>query len=230
MKKIYVVAGLIAVLFFLENPDIAATEQDIISLSANMESGMIENSDSDSIPPPLFRSLDWIFIVPAAISALSLLLFMFFKQKQKRRTQHVFTDSIQNAEPPNPHPHPRPQAKLVYMGETDTNDSHSSRIFFLDQRKITIGRADENTIIIPGSTVSTFHATILFQNGQFQLIDHHSLNGTFLRNSRIPPNKPVVLKHGDNIKFATFAFHFLRTDKPPSDATILMANILKVDS
>ena len=62
------------------------------------------------------------------------------------------------------------------------------RLWWLDQELLideqrpilTIGRADENDLVIKGSLVSRLHARIEFARHKFTLIDH-STNGTFVR-------------------------------------------------
>ena len=64
------------------------------------------------------------------------------------------------------------------------------RLWWLDQELLideqrpilTIGRADENDLIVKGSLVSRLHARIEFARHKFTLIDH-STNGTFVRDA-----------------------------------------------
>ncbi len=52
-----------------------------------------------------------------------------------------------------------------------------------DQRKsITMGRADDNDVVIKGNLISRIHAKIEMRRGKFVLIDQ-STNGTFLKNT-----------------------------------------------
>jgi pSer/pThr/pTyr-binding forkhead associated (FHA) protein len=96
----------------------------------------------------------------------------------------------------------------------------------IDKREITIGRDPKNVIVIPKPTVSNFHATIYYIDGHFQLKDHHSTNGTFVKNSRLAPDQPVRLKHGDIVKFATFDFRFLNTDRAAATEAIMLTERL----
>ncbi len=51
-----------------------------------------------------------------------------------------------------------------------------------DQRKsVTIGRADDNDLVIKGNLISRIHAKVEMRRGKFVLIDQ-STNGTFLKN------------------------------------------------
>ncbi len=74
--------------------------------------------------------------------------------------------------------------------QTDRAHCTRLRLWWLDQELLideqrpilTIGRADENDLVIKGSLVSRLHARIEFARHKFTLIDH-STNGTFVRES-----------------------------------------------
>ena len=51
-----------------------------------------------------------------------------------------------------------------------------------DQRKaVTIGRAEDNDLVVKGNLISRIHAKVEMRRGKFMLIDQ-STNGTFLQN------------------------------------------------
>lgn len=52
-------------------------------------------------------------------------------------------------------------------------------------REITIGRDSKNNIVLPHISVSKRHASIVFENGSFYIIDHASTNGVVVNNQRI---------------------------------------------
>lgn len=62
----------------------------------------------------------------------------------------------------------------------------------------TIGRSENNTIIIKEDTISSNHAKIVFSNGQFYIEDLGSSNGTFINGKNITS---TVVNHGDVFKF-----------------------------
>ena len=71
----------------------------------------------------------------------------------------------------------------------------------LDQPPITIGRADDNRIILsPETGSSRHHAEITEADGKWSVRDLGSLNGTFVNGQRI--EWPRVLNPGDEIKIA----------------------------
>lgn len=173
-----------------------------------------------------FLAMDGVLILLVAIVALGTALSLLLRRRKKHPAQHIPADPMKK----NNSPHSHPRAQLVGLSDIGMSGSNPHQLYILnDQHKITIGRAPGNTIVIPESTVSSFHATIEFIGGRFRLEDNHSSNGTFINNNCLPPHKPFPLSHGSIIKFAKFGFRFLRTDRTPSDATIMVAEILKVN-
>ena len=68
---------------------------------------------------------------------------------------------------------------------------------------ITIGRADDNIIVIPDSSASSHHAVISIEsNGSMTITDQNSTNGTYVNGNRINKSKlskTDVIKVGDNL-------------------------------
>ncbi len=72
-----------------------------------------------------------------------------------------------------------------------------SKNYRLNKPTMTIGRAANNDIIIPEQTVSSHHATLTIENGNFFISDMNSTNGTFVNGTRIDKK---MLKGGDLLK------------------------------
>lgn len=72
-----------------------------------------------------------------------------------------------------------------------------SKNYRLNKPTMTIGRAANNDIIIPEQTVSSHHATLTIENGNFFISDMDSTNGTFVNGTRIDKK---MLKGGDLLK------------------------------
>ena len=68
---------------------------------------------------------------------------------------------------------------------------------------MSIGRGDDNDLIISYGTVSRKHAVVTAERGRYYATDLNSTAGTFLDNVRLEPNKPTawlpghVLRVGD---------------------------------
>lgn len=67
-----------------------------------------------------------------------------------------------------------------------------------------IGRGSANSIVIPNKFVSTNHARIFPQQGQWALDDLGSTNGTFLNG--VPVSSPLLLNAGDHFQIGDTYF------------------------
>jgi Mg-chelatase subunit ChlD len=191
-------------------------------LSTNITTVTIKKKEPASIFTSLLRSLGWTILILFVLAAVSLLVTLFLRQKKKHILQRTSTaprkeDDSQNL---------KPEAQLLGLNKTGMDNSEPQPLYLIDKREITIGRDPKNVIVIPKPTVSNFHATIYYIDGHFQLKDHHSTNGTFVKNSRLAPDQPVRLKHGDIVKFATFDFRFLNTDRAAATEAIMLTERL----
>jgi len=86
-----------------------------------------------------------------------------------------------------------PAAVLVFAEGLDMVSKYS----LLENNRI--GRAADNSLVIPDETVSAHHARLAFQEGQWWLEDLGSRNGTAVNG--IPLEGPLVVTYGDQITF-----------------------------
>ena len=68
------------------------------------------------------------------------------------------------------------------------------------QRTTTIGRDNENDIVLESLTVSRQHALLLPDGAGVRLLDLESTNGTLVNGVLAPPDAPVRLNDGDLIQ------------------------------
>jgi len=68
--------------------------------------------------------------------------------------------------------------------------------YAVDKDTLTIGRAEDNDMMIENLSVSGHHAKLVRENGDFVLIDLNSLNGTFVNGHKV---SKWILKHNDLI-------------------------------
>jgi hypothetical protein len=80
--------------------------------------------------------------------------------------------------------------------------------------KISIGRSDDNNIIIAESRVSRRHAIIEFKKPQFVIGDVGSSNGTFLNGHKLVPNQQFILNDWDKIRIASAVYTARMVEKP----------------
>lgn len=71
-------------------------------------------------------------------------------------------------------------------------------------REITIGRREENSVVIQEAYVSGHHAKVYSQNGRYVLQDLQSTNGTLLNGEKIQSR--VYINVGDEVQIGTTIF------------------------
>ncbi len=74
----------------------------------------------------------------------------------------------------------------------------STRRFPLRPGKTSIGRRDDNDIVLADGSVSSLHAWVIEDNGSYRLMNILSTNGSFVNNERVTE---APLKEGDRIRF-----------------------------
>jgi len=69
---------------------------------------------------------------------------------------------------------------------------------------LSIGRSDENALVLPESSVSRLHAELrIDHDGQAWITDRGSTNGTYRNGRRLTPREPSRLGDGDRIRIGT---------------------------
>lgn len=77
---------------------------------------------------------------------------------------------------------------------------------FVDNARLTVGRAPTNQIVIDDPAVSREHAAIVPVGNDHILEDLASANGTFVNGMRVPRR---ILQHGDVIAFGAYGLRYL---------------------
>jgi uncharacterized protein YkwD len=77
------------------------------------------------------------------------------------------------------------------------------------KRKINVGNASDNDVVVPDPTVSRRHAILKRRFRRYRLIDLESTNGTFINGRRI--NGPTRIVRGDEVRFGAARFVFLES-------------------
>jgi pSer/pThr/pTyr-binding forkhead associated (FHA) protein len=86
--------------------------------------------------------------------------------------------------------------------------------FELSQERVTIGRTEDNSLVLADEGVSRQHAAIEYHNGEYFIVDLDSQNGVFLNNEKI---EKAPLKYWDEIQIHNFVIKFMA--KPGLGAT-----------
>ena len=82
--------------------------------------------------------------------------------------------------------------------------------FLLDQETTTAGRHPEADIFLDDVTVSRRHAEFRLNNGEFEVVDVGSLNGTYVNRE---PRNSQARSVGDEIQIGKFRLVFLADTK-----------------
>jgi pSer/pThr/pTyr-binding forkhead associated (FHA) protein len=64
---------------------------------------------------------------------------------------------------------------------------------------LTIGRGDENDLVINYAAASRSHALVTFDRGRYYVIDLGSANGTYLGNARLDSHTPTLWATGQSM-------------------------------
>ncbi|WP_339699964.1 ATP-binding cassette domain-containing protein [uncultured Roseivirga sp.] len=115
--------------------------------------------------------------------------------------------------------HSKPEPKQVFAGVKDR---------IMSQGKLRIGRKPDNDIVIDDPTVGRYHAEVIYEEGQFWLVDLDSLNGTYLNGNERVKGK-TLLTDTDNVVIALNTFNLLegRVDLRKQKYAISAKNIFK---
>lgn len=70
----------------------------------------------------------------------------------------------------------------------------------------TIGRAEDNGLIIDDEFISSHHAVLRHERGSWWLSDAGSTNGTWANERKV--ERPVVIKPGDTLRFGRLRVRF----------------------
>ncbi len=71
-----------------------------------------------------------------------------------------------------------------------------------DKAEVTIGRIQQNDVVLPKGNVSKHHSRVVLKDGRFLVVDLKSTNGTYVNGKRI--STPTVVKPGDKIYIGDF--------------------------
>jgi pSer/pThr/pTyr-binding forkhead associated (FHA) protein len=109
--------------------------------------------------------------------------------------------------PPRPQPAEGAVDDGTYGKLVGINGSFTGEEWILSERENTIGRTEENFILLPDPSVSRQHARIVMDEaGNYVVYDLRSSNSTAVNRKRITQS---VLRNGDLVSFGNVAFRFV---------------------
>jgi sigma-B regulation protein RsbU (phosphoserine phosphatase) len=98
--------------------------------------------------------------------------------------------------------------------------------FPLTRDRTTLGRQVDCGIVLAGKQVSRQHAQILLRDGQCEVEDLGSSNGTYLNGQRLTPRRPAPLTERDELQIGPYFFGLQHEatapPRPPSDPALVI--------
>jgi adenylate cyclase len=92
------------------------------------------------------------------------------------------------------------EARLSLLESVDPVPAEYS--LFKDE--VSLGRGEDNDVVIPHASVSRAHARLMRRNGVFELTDLNSTNGTYLNEQ--PVHGSVSVGSGHQVRFGDVRF------------------------
>jgi pSer/pThr/pTyr-binding forkhead associated (FHA) protein len=133
-----------------------------------------------------FLAVLWLFVI-AAVGVVRTDLFGQVSQRRRRSA------GAQRPVPPPTAPATRPprSARATPQQLLVTAGALAGTTLGLTDQQITIGRADDATLVLADDYASTRHARLFPQDGQWLVEDLGSTNGTYLDRQKVTAPTPV---------------------------------------
>jgi pSer/pThr/pTyr-binding forkhead associated (FHA) protein len=131
-----------------------------------------------------FLAVLWLFVI-AAVGVVR--TDLFGQVSQRRRRSGVVPQPRPARAKPARQPRAAPQQLLVTAGAL------AGTSLGLADQQITIGRADDATLVLSDDYASTRHARLFPQDGQWLVEDLGSTNGTYLDRQKVTQPTPVPI-------------------------------------
>jgi Inner membrane component of T3SS, cytoplasmic domain len=131
-----------------------------------------------------FLAVLWLFVI-AAVGVVRTDLFGQLSQRRRR--------SSGGPKPAGPAARPPRSARVIPQQLLVTAGSLAGTSLGLADQQITIGRADDATLVLTDDYASTRHARLFPQDGQWLVEDLGSTNGTYLDRQKVTGPTPVPI-------------------------------------
>jgi pSer/pThr/pTyr-binding forkhead associated (FHA) protein len=134
-----------------------------------------------------FLAVLWLFVI-AAVGVVRTDLFGPASQRRRRSA-----GSSQPARQPRPRAKPARTTRATPQQLLVTSGALAGTSLGLTDQQITIGRADDATLVLADDYASTRHARLFPQDGQWLVEDLGSTNGTYLDRQKVTQPTPVPI-------------------------------------
>jgi pSer/pThr/pTyr-binding forkhead associated (FHA) protein len=136
-----------------------------------------------------FLAVLWLFVI-AAVGVVRTDLFGQVSQRRRRTTSPMRPPALQAPKEPA---RAARAARAVPQRLLVTAGSLTGTTLGLTDQQITIGRADDATLVLTDDYASTRHARLFPQDGQWLVEDLGSTNGTYLDRQKVTEPTPVPI-------------------------------------
>jgi phage tail-like protein len=85
-----------------------------------------------------------------------------------------------------------------------------AQVLPITEDRVTIGRAPDNTLVLPLPLVTKYHAELVFDDATLLITDLDSQFGTFVAGVRLQPNQPYPLLPGLSVQVGPFVITYRR--------------------
>ncbi len=136
-----------------------------------------------------FLAVLWLFVI-AAVGVVRTDLFGQLTQRRRRTTSPMRRPAPRVPQEPA---RPARAARAVPQRLMVTAGALAGTTLGLTDQQITIGRADDATLVLTDDYASTRHARLFPQDGQWLVEDLGSTNGTYLDRQKVTEPTPVPI-------------------------------------
>jgi pSer/pThr/pTyr-binding forkhead associated (FHA) protein len=137
-----------------------------------------------------FLAVLWLFVI-AAVGVVR--TDLFGPARQRRRRSAAGVPSARQARTPAKPARPARTARSAPQQLLVTGGALAGTSLGLTDQQITIGRADDATLVLADDYASTRHARLFPQDGQWLVEDLGSTNGTYLDRQKVTQPTPVPI-------------------------------------
>jgi len=134
-----------------------------------------------------FLAVLWLFV----IAAVGVVRTDLFGSSSRRRKQPRKTRPQRPAPPPAARRNGGRPSRSAPQQMVVTAGTLAGTVIGLSDMQITIGRADDATLVLTDDYASTRHARLFPQDGQWLVEDLGSTNGTYLDRQKVTQATPV---------------------------------------
>ena len=97
----------------------------------------------------------------------------------------------------------------------------------LDKPSVSLGRSTDSDIVLDGGLPSRNHARLLCTDKGIEVEDLASSNGTFVNETRLDPEKPLLVQPGDKLRFDIEEYLLCEKNAGESDKTMVRPAVVE---